>query len=1177
MKKLQKIYVLLLSVMLCVSLFSGCTRNEEIAEITVHEHNYTIAEAREATCLETGFVRYTCDCGESYSEESDALGHKEAAWEVTMEPTAKGPGLRQQLCASCDAVLFSEPIPAITVEKTGEKMETHPADKQENPPKDSAPAPHRHSYAKTVQEKATCTRSGSVWYGCKCGAGYAEAVPAKGHDLYEKVSEGSCTADTVTEKICADCGRVISFTVTETAPGHRFGLLNDGWKRIEKPACTTPGQEEHICKTCEAVVETRRLDPLGHDFELTRDTAPTCEAEGVTVRTCKRCGERAERRSAPLGHDWTARETVKPTCEDGGYTLSVCTHDNSHTQKTEEIPALGHAQIQWKITRDATCAEEGLEEEICEACGKSLASRSIAKNDHTYSLSQHIAATCLESGSDTYTCQVCKNTYSEELPALGHDYQVSQRQESTCVEAGVEKSTCTRCGDTREEALPLADHTYALSEHRDATCTEDGFDRFACTCGDGYEEPISKTGHSYLNTQHKDATCTEDGFDIFTCPCGDAYEEVIAQTDHRYAPSAHQDPTCAESGFDTYACPCGASYDEILDAIGHSHQLVGDNGHVKTFTCPHCGDAYSEVYGEEHHFEETAKANPTCTAEGYVSYACADCGETCTETLPALDHNAKTQVVREATCAEEGLKTSACTICGQELSSEPISKLPHQMATTITREPDCCNEGEEATACAVCGGEASTVTIPKLAHVEEVTINIEPTCTQEGQKTVSCALCQGPIREEILPKQAHSEVLEVAQPTCTEAGTETVRCILCGEALHQNDIAPLGHDHEKLHTRPATCTREGEDRFRCTRCGDNYVQPIPALSHSYLITDKVNPTCAQEGKIVRTCTICREGQVEQLPKTEHLYCVTLRKGTCVEEEKTVYTCGICGDSYEEITGGLGEHLFEITSNKTVTCTEDGQVVSTCKHCSEQKVKTIPTIGHSYALEDTVQATCTQEGAKRYACVNCGEPNIETLPALGHVPGDWETVKEPTETEAGLRRKSCQNCETVMDEEPIEPVKPVESIDREFTVDLGGGQTTTVYGHLDYDMAEEIFELLNLYRQEQGLNTLKHHDGLDAGTAIRAPEQAVAFSHTRPNGSSWTTAIPTLRGWRGENLAKLYRSAESVMEGWKNSPGHNANMLDAHYNYASIGVFAQRQDFSDGSYYYNYYFVQLFKS
>lgn len=75
--------------------------------------------------------------------------------------------------------------------------------------------------------------------------------------------------------------------------------------------------------------------------------------------------------------------------------------------------------------------------------------------------------------------------------------------------------------------------------------------------------------------------------------------------------------------------------------------------------------------------------------------------------------------------------------------------------------------------------------------------------------------------------------------------------------------------------------------------------------------------------------------------------------------------------------------------------------------------------------------------------------------------------------------------------------------------------------------------------------------------MRAREIEGAFSHTRPNGSSFSTALKEQgASYRaaGENIAYGQRSAEQVMEGWMNSSGHRANILNAQYTAIGVGVY-----------------------
>lgn len=252
MKKKYTFFVLYLIALLCTSLFAGCAQRTEIAEVTLHEHHFELTETRQATCEQAGFDLYVCICGESYSEEEAALGHAEGDWEVAEKATAADPGLRQRRCVACGELLAAEPIPAET-DPTEPDQEAKAAPAAPAAP--PAASAHRHSYSKTVTKEATCTGSGSYWFACKCGAGYAEPIPCKGHDPESRVCEGSCTADTLEEKVCADCGRVLSSVITEKAPGHQFKFLNNGWETLEKATCEKSGLEQRTCKVCR---KTRR-------------------------------------------------------------------------------------------------------------------------------------------------------------------------------------------------------------------------------------------------------------------------------------------------------------------------------------------------------------------------------------------------------------------------------------------------------------------------------------------------------------------------------------------------------------------------------------------------------------------------------------------------------------------------------------------------------------------------------------------------------------------------------------------------------------------------------------------------------------------------------------------------------------------------------------------------------
>lgn len=105
-------------------------------------------------------------------------------------------------------------------------------------------------------------------------------------------------------------------------------------------------------------------------------------------------------------------------------------------------------------------------------------------------------------------------------------------------------------------------------------------------------------------------------------------------------------------------------------------------------------------------------------------------------------------------------------------------------------------------------------------------------------------------------------------------------------------------------------------------------------------------------------------------------------------------------------------------------------------------------------------------------------------------------------------------------------------------------------------AQKVVDLVNEARAAQGLSPLVLDSALTACADIRAVEIGTSFSHTRPDGRSCFTVLSD-NGYSyrkaGENIASGYRSPESVVNGWLNSPGHRANILSAEFGRIGVGI------------------------
>ena len=105
-----------------------------------------------------------------------------------------------------------------------------------------------------------------------------------------------------------------------------------------------------------------------------------------------------------------------------------------------------------------------------------------------------------------------------------------------------------------------------------------------------------------------------------------------------------------------------------------------------------------------------------------------------------------------------------------------------------------------------------------------------------------------------------------------------------------------------------------------------------------------------------------------------------------------------------------------------------------------------------------------------------------------------------------------------------------------------------------DFASQVVELVNAERAKYGLSALTVDAKVQQAALVRAKESAQSFSHTRPNGSSFSTALTEAGvSYRraGENIAYGQRTPQQVMNAWMNSSGHRANILNE--DFTTIGV------------------------
>ncbi len=105
-------------------------------------------------------------------------------------------------------------------------------------------------------------------------------------------------------------------------------------------------------------------------------------------------------------------------------------------------------------------------------------------------------------------------------------------------------------------------------------------------------------------------------------------------------------------------------------------------------------------------------------------------------------------------------------------------------------------------------------------------------------------------------------------------------------------------------------------------------------------------------------------------------------------------------------------------------------------------------------------------------------------------------------------------------------------------------------------ANKLAMLINEYREENGLNPLYIVPYLNDVSDIRVNESIENFSHYRPNGTKFSTAIdysivPFSKVY--ETLAAGSDTAEDTFEQWMNSEDHRKILLTPNISHMGIGI------------------------
>jgi len=581
----------------------------------------------------------------------------------------------------------------------------------------------------------------------------------------------------------------------------------------------------------------------------------------------------------------------------------------------------------------------------------------------------------------------------------------------TGVKAGTATITAVNGAGSAASCTVTVSHTHSYENSViEPDCENGGYTQHTCRCGDSYvTDETEPLGHSWDDGEvTKEPTEDEEGEKSFVClRCGEIKTEVLPKSEHVHSfTSKIIVPSCQSEGYTEYSCDCGYTYKED----------------------------YKEPVDHWWNDGEITK-EPSEEEEGEKTFTCFFCGETKTESIPAIEHiHTYIGTVTEPDCTEEGYTTYAC-VCGKSYIGSKLPAKGHSWdAGTVTKKPTEKEEGEKLFTCTVCG-ETKTEKLDVLDHTHiYVMETTAPTCTENGYTTYTCACGKGYVGSEV-PAKGHKwdKGVITRQPTDSEPGEKLFTCTVCGETETESIPIPE-HTHTYVGKRTdPTCTEDGYTTYSCL-CGKGYVgNIIPAYGHDWdngIVT--AEPSETENGEKTYSCVVCGETKTEIIPALdhEHSYEAMVTAATCTEDGFTTYTCA-CGDSYiGDETPAYGHKWDDGELTKEPTEEEDGEKTFTCTVCGEIKTESIDSLVHIHGyVSEITAATCTEDGYTTYTCA-CGTSYIsDRVPAKGHKWDKGVVTVQPTVDAEGEKTFSCAVCKETrtekIDKLP-DDTKPVEN-------------------------------------------------------------------------------------------------------------------------------------------------------
>ncbi|MGU8472591.1 CAP domain-containing protein [Clostridium perfringens] len=220
--------------------------------------------------------------------------------------------------------------------------------------------------------------------------------------------------------------------------------------------------------------------------------------------------------------------------------------------------------------------------------------------------------------------------------------------------------------------------------------------------------------------------------------------------------------------------------------------------------------------------------------------------------------------------------------------------------------------------------------------------------------------------------------------------------------------------------------------------------------------------------------------------------------------------------------------IKVTSGETIGSKTENKVQASQQPSGEKVEK----------VEDIKGTTASSEGSITIVKPSKEESSSKPESNKQEQPEESKPEEAPQPSQKPEENKQEKPAENQQETKPVEPAKPQKP------------QRTWEY---QSGMSQELWNDFNAYRQSQGLNALNWSGKYAGWTKSHCEEMAQkqsGFHKSYPEGGQIVYD------------GTAYTSASSILNGFKNSPAHNKNMLDPDLTEGACAVYKD----SNGRYY-----------